>query len=232
MKRMVSLAAALLCLTAMAVDAPKGTVPRETADKYPAHAEQNGVAIGVKLLIADQARHAFTTDVNRCCMVVEVALFPAKDDPLQVSLDAFMLRVVGAEDATRPSSAEVLAGKLQRQAQGPPPSPHDVTVSPTVGIGYESGGIDPVTGQRRPGSIVTSTGVGVGIGGHPESPRPGSTDADRRAMEQELSEKALPEGNATAPVAGYVYFAVDRKKRLTYQLEYTLNGEKVIVPLP
>lgn len=230
MKRLII--TGMLCAVAVAFDAPKGTVPRETADKYPAHAEQSGVAIGAKLLTADQARHAFTTDVNRCCLVVEVALFPAKDDSLQISLNAFMLRVVGAEDATRPSSAEVLAGKLQRQAEGPPPGPHDVTVSPTVGIGYESGGIDPVTGQRRPGGVVTSTGVGVGIGGPAPPPRPGSTDADRRAMAQELNEKALPEGKATAPIAGYVYFALDRKKKLTYQLEYTLNGEKVIVPLP
>jgi len=229
MKRMIWLAVGLVCASALAVDAPKGTVPRAAADKYPAHAEQNGVAIGAKLLTADQARHAFTTDVNRCCLVVEVALFPAKDGALRVSLDEFVLRVVGADDATRPSSPEVLAGKLQREAE-PPESGRDVTVSPSVGIGYESGGVDPVTGQRRSGGVVTSTGVGVGVG-QPQ-PRPGSTQADRRAMAQELGEKALPEGSATAPVAGYVYFAVNRKKRLTYQLEYTLNDEKVIVPLP
>ena len=51
-------------------------------------------------------------------------------------------------------------------------------------------------------------------------------------MEAELSEKGLPEGTASAPVAGYVYFPVARKKNATMSLEYFLHGEKVVLKLP
>jgi hypothetical protein len=51
-------------------------------------------------------------------------------------------------------------------------------------------------------------------------------------METEFSEKGLPEGAAAAPVAGYVYFPLVRKKNASLQLEFVLNGNKVVVPLP
>jgi hypothetical protein len=51
-------------------------------------------------------------------------------------------------------------------------------------------------------------------------------------MEQELTEKGLPEGKAAAPVAWYVYFSItQRKKNAKYQLEYNLNGETLLLPL-
>ena len=52
-------------------------------------------------------------------------------------------------------------------------------------------------------------------------------------METELSEKGLPEGMASAPVAGYVYFPISTgKKDQTHELEYHWNGGKAILALP
>ena len=51
-------------------------------------------------------------------------------------------------------------------------------------------------------------------------------------MELELSEKGLPEGTASAPVAGHLYFPIARKKNVRYQLEYTMDGEKIVLSLP
>jgi hypothetical protein len=52
-------------------------------------------------------------------------------------------------------------------------------------------------------------------------------------METELSEKGLPEGSVSAPVAGFVYFPLaSRKKNATLQLEYKVNGENVSLTLP
>ncbi len=228
MKLVRWLIVALICATTVAIGAPRGTVPKSTADRYPAHTTQDGIAIGAALLSAGDIRHAFSTQVNECCLVVEVALYPRKDGLVDVSSSDFALRIVGQDIAAKPSSAEVVAGRLYRQAQ-PEQNPHDVTVSPVGGIGYESGGIDPVTGQRRPGGVVTSGGVGVGVGSPP--PKPGSTEADRRTMELELREKSLPEGNAASPVAGYLYFTISPKKNKKYQFEYNLNGNKVVLPL-
>jgi hypothetical protein len=50
-------------------------------------------------------------------------------------------------------------------------------------------------------------------------------------MELELREKGLPEGETSSPVAGYLYFSQLKKKNTKYQLEYVVNGEKVILPL-
>jgi hypothetical protein len=233
LKRCVALA--VICVVSLAAEAPKGTVPRATADRYPAHAQQSGVGIGVTLLTPDQVRKAFASDVTKCCVVVEVALYPPKDSTVGVSLKDFVLRTGDSDIASRPSDAKVLAAKLQKKAA----SPHDrdIDISPTAGVGYESGGYDPITGQRRPGGIYTSTGVGVGVGG--SRPQPGSTDVDRNTMELELSEKGLPEGESAAPVAGYLYFALPQtkdkakgKKTPMHQLEYNLYGNKVVLPLP
>ena len=213
----------------MLADAPRGTVPRASAEKYAAHVEQNGSSLGARLLSPKEARKEFATDVDQCCMVVEVALYPQKDGMLEVSLSEFVLRIAGQDIGSRPTSAAIVAGKLQRRAE-PDEGSKDVRISPTAGIGYETGGIDPVTGQRRPGGVVTSTGVGVGVGGQ-QPPKPGSTDADRRTMELELKEKGLPEGNTAASVAGYLYFSAPPKKNVKYQLEYMLNGSKVVLPL-
>lgn len=235
MKLRTLLALGLICAISVYANAPKGTVPRAAADSYPAHTTYQGGTMGALLLTVDQTRKAFASDVDRCCLVVEVAFYPQKDNPVNISLDDFVLRVPGTDIATKASSAEVLAAKLQKKASPSSSGGPDVTVYPSAGVGYESGGYDPVTGQRRPGGVVTSTGVGVGVGmGGSQPPKPGSSDRDRRTMELELSEKALPEGSASAAVSGYLYFSLppSKDKKSAHQLEYMLNGEKLILQFP
>ena len=233
MKFKIMLLAALISAISVYADAPKGTVPRASADSYPAHTVHDGLSVGAILLASDQVRKAFTSDLTRCCLVVEVAFYPEKDNSIKISLDDFAMRVSGSDVAAKPSTAAVLAAKLQKQP-APSGGGPDVGVYPHSGVGYESGGIDPVTGQRRSGGVVTSAGVGVGVGiGGPPS-GPGASDRDRRTMELELSEKSLPEGPTAAPVSGYLYFSLPGKKdkKATHQLEYMLNGEKIILQLP
>jgi len=157
--------------------------------------------------------------------VVEVAVYPPKDKPLNVSLNDFVLRIKDTDIAEKPSSAKVIAGSLQKKAR----ADRDVTVSPGYGVTYQSGrGYDPVTGTT--GGVTQTTGVVVGVG--QRGPNPASTDKDRSAMEAELSEKGLPEGTASTPVAGYVYFPVSSRKRNAVQLEYKLGEEKLVLQLP
>ena len=216
----------MLIVAVVAFAAPKGTVPRSSALRYPAHVENHGASLGAKLLTSDEVRRAFTSDVNRCCMVIEVGLYPSKDKAAEVSLNDFVLHVKNTETASKASSAKIVAASLQKKAR----DTRDVTVSPTVGVGYGTGpSYDPVYGPRG-GGVTTAAGVGVGIGSRGD--QPGSTEKDRSVMETELGEKGLPEGTASAPVAGYLYFSIPRNKKVAYQLEYTLNGEKVLLTLP
>ena len=219
-------AAVVVGAASLAAAAPKGTVPRSSAQQYALHAVRDGFSIGVVALAPEQARKQFVSDVNRCCVVVEIALYPSKDGKLDISLNDLVLRQNGGEVGEKPASAKVVASKLQKQAQ----STRDITVVPSVGVGYGSGGYDPATGTRAPSGTYKQVGVGVGIGGG--GPQSGSSDKDRGAMEAELSEKGLPEGAASAPVAGYVYFPVARKKNAKLTLECTIRGEKVELSLP
>jgi hypothetical protein len=206
--------------------APKGTVARAAAEKYALHASQDGIGIGLVLLSQEQARKQFVSDMNRCCVVVEIALYPDGNKPLSVSLDDFAISAVGSESASKPASAKVVASTLQKKAA----DTRDVSVYPSVGVGYGSGGYDPATGTRTPGGTYKQVGVGVGIGSN--GPQAGSTDKDRAAMETELSEEGLPEGSTSAPVAGYVYFPITPKKGTSLQLSYLVNGQRVVLKLP
>jgi hypothetical protein len=226
MKAKLGWAAALVAVASLGMAAPKGTVPRSSAGKYALHATREKFSIGVVTLSPEQARKQFVSDVNRCCVVVEVALYPSKDGKLDVSLNDLVLRQNNSEVGDKPASAKVIASKLRKKAE----ATRDISVYPSVGVGYGNGGYDPATGTRAPGGTYKQVGVGVGIGG--SGPQPGSTDKDRVAMETELSEKGLPEGAASAPVAGYVYFPMARKKSQTLTLEYSVNGEKVQLRLP
>lgn len=218
----------LICAAAMASDNSRGTVPRATPDKYDVHGEQNGIGIGATLLSPSQAKKVFSTDLDRCCRVVEVALYPQKDGLVDVSLNDFALRMIGQDFATRPSSAELVAGKLQRPEDEQTSNGHDVIVSPTGGVGVQHAP-DPITGQPRTG-VIYGGGVGVGVGS--TQPKSRSTvEADRRTMELELQEKGLPQGASASPVSGYIYFSVPPKKNAKYQLEYTVNGNQVVLPL-
>jgi hypothetical protein len=218
----------------------RGTVPRSTATDYAAHALQDNVQIGASLLTHKELKKIFATDVNQCCLVVEVAFYPAqgpkdnKDNFVKISLDDFMLREAGMEIGTRPSTPDVLSSRLEVQPVQPDRE-HRPGVTTGSDIGYER-----TTQQNGPerttsGGVVqrSRVGIGVPIGGSGGSRLPEGRNAEgnRRAIEAELSEKALPEITAWEPVAGYLYFSVPKKKKGGYELVYMAGDRKVVLPL-
>ncbi|HEV2501185.1 MAG TPA: hypothetical protein VGY31_16560 [Terriglobia bacterium] len=229
MKLTLGLAVLTILTLPLLATGPQGTVPRGMAMEYPAHAQANGAAIGARLLTAKQVHSSFSTDLNSCCLVVEVALYPAKGKSMDVSLNDFALQAGNTDHAVKPSSARLLAAELQNQnqkaAQGT-----GVQVSPVMHVGYESG-IDPITGQRVHG-VDYGVGVGVGVGGADPSMPSASTSRDRDVMQLELGEKGLPQIDTSAPVAGYIYFRLSKdSKKASHYLEYTLNGKKLSLKL-
>lgn len=225
MKR-IPLAAVIMiaCLTP-GWTGPKGTAPRSGASKYPVHTERAGaVSVGVRLLTRAEVSNTFVSNLNECCVVVELAVFPEKGKSFPVSLNDVSIRIAGTETTAKAASATVVSATLQKTAR----QERDITISPVSSIGYESGSVyDPASGTQRNGrGVYTSAGVGIGIGQRGD--QPGASDKDRSVMETELTEKGLPEGTVTGPVAGYVYFQLSPKgKNTKYQLQYTVNGEPV-----
>lgn len=207
----------------------EGTAPRASADKYPAHAEQNGISLGAELLTHKQASNTFAADVNRCCLVVHVAVYPKKDEPIDLALADFTLTEAGSDIPQRPESATVIASKIEKEKSpltGKSVSPHG-----EVGVGYDTGTYtDPTTGQTVRGHTV-STGGAVAV---TPDPTKSSTDADRdrEVIERELYEQALPEAKVSIPVAGYLYFSLPKpKKGAKYQLTYSGIEQPIVLDL-
>jgi len=233
------LAIALICISSVCMSSSiaqtrRGTVPRSAATDYAAHASQESVQVGASLLAHKELKKIFATDVNQCCLVVEVAFYPAKDNFVKISLDDFMLREAGMELGVKPSTPDVLSARLEVQPV-PPDREHRPGVSSGSDIGYER-----TTQQNGPerstsGGVVqrSSVGIGVPIGGSGSSRLPESRNAEgnRRAIEAELTEKALPEITAWEPVAGYLYFSVPKKKKAGYELVYMAGEKKVVLPI-
>jgi hypothetical protein len=214
----------------------RGTAPMSAASGYSAHAEQEGAQIGATLLTHKQARKAFATaDLNQCCLVVEVGLFPAKDNFIKIAAADFTLREAGKDVGVKPTSVEVLASTLEVR---PPAQQNEqkAGVSTDSGIGYERGtSRDPYTGETVKRSGVyerQSVGVGIPVGGKQQSPA-ARAEQSRMAITNELSDKGLPEISAWEPVAGYLYFSVPKKSKndAGYELVYMLGEKKIVLPL-
>jgi len=118
---------------------PRGSVPRSSADRYHSHAKLDGTSVGAEILTPKGVQKAFVvSDLNRCCIVVEFAFYPAKGkDPHNLSLDDFALYVSGSDIGTKPQSANLVAASLQKKAgSGPPVS---VTGGATVILAMGAG---------------------------------------------------------------------------------------------
>lgn len=233
------LAIALICVSSVCMSSSfaqthRGTVPLSAATDYAAHASQESIQVGASLLTHKELKKVLATDVNQCCLVVEVSFYPAKDNFVKISLDDFMLREAGMELGVKPSTPDVLSARLEVQPVAPDRE-HRPGVTSGSDIGYER-----TTQQNGPerttsGGVVqrSSVGIGVPIGGSGGSRLPEGRNAEgnRRAIEAELTEKALPEITAWEPVAGYLYFSVPKKKKGGYELVYMVGDKKIVLPL-
>jgi hypothetical protein len=207
----------LAAAAALAADKP-GTRPLMAAADYPSHAESGGLSIGAILLSPEKVRDAFTTDLNRGYVVVEVALYPPDGSKLDVGPGDFVLRLAGTDTSARAAAPKAVAAALQKAAAGD----REIALYPQVGAVYGGG--------PRGGGWGTSTGVGVGVGTGRQGPA--ASDADRRTMAAELGDQELPETVATGPVSGYLYFpALTKRKDAAYELEYQGSTVRLVLPL-
>ena len=200
MKRILSMP--LVAALAMAGDG--GLAPRSAPSEYPAHAYVGQMAVAAAALSADQAKKIFGARIDQAGYVVfEVALYPEAGSDVTVSLGDFALRL-GADGSTmRAAEPGVVAvATIPDPAFDQPKTPSKVHVSSESTIGYESGT------YGRPGGVYA--GQGVGVSNYPEPPQPqpntAARDRTRNQLEQTLTDKQLPTGRITKPVAGYVYF--------------------------
>ena len=213
MNRNVLLGVAFLSLASLSTAGPRGTVPKTSADRYAAHAEHDGTKIGAFLMSPNEVRKVFGFDVDRSCLVVEVSLYPPNDKERKVSLSDFSLRVAGASTAVKPSTPTAVAAKWQQLFR----VQRDVKVEYVADVDVGPNGVH----------VGAHVGVETDYG-----PPHSASEADRATVEAELTDKGLPEGKASSPVAGYLYFPIlSRKKHTALQLNYETSGSRTILQL-
>jgi hypothetical protein len=213
----------------------RGIRPRPDVTDYPAHEAGSGLTLAAAAIPAEQVKHMFATDLSRY-IVVELAVFPEPGQDIDLITGDFALKIGADGDLIRPANPRAVAGVLQRKNSPRQGRASDVTVYPSATIGYETGPVyDPATGRTRGGGVYTGGGVGVGVGDPgPTAPRPGSTDRDRVTMEQELQDKAVPEGKTSRVVAGYLYFPrpSGKQRNALYEITYYGQGGKMKIAVP
>lgn len=197
---------------------PQGLPVRGSTDAYAAHAEDKGIVVASEIMDPEQIRHTFSTNLGNY-VVLEVAVWPKPGETLDLDSIDFALRTAPDRAPVRPASIRTIARVNQKRGQS---RRDDIVLYPSVGVSTGSWG----TG--------TNVGVGVGMGGGGR-PGPASTDRDRQVMETELTDRSLPEGAITKPVAGYLYFPLGAAKKRTggtYELHYELNDVRLRMELP
>jgi hypothetical protein len=225
--------AAILTPLASAQTPTTGVHARATAADYAVSQQTNHATYAASLIPADQVKHLFPIDISKTYLVFEVACYPSQSGPVALNPVAvnprdFLIKSASHSEFVHPTDALTIAAFNQDKRTPPSLPGRGPQVTTEVGVGYESGR-DPYTGQRVHGTY-TEAGVGVTNNPGPDMyppprPRPGSSPQDRQALENELSDKSLPRGTFTAPVAGFLYFAAEplKKSKGTYDLQH-LDG--------
>jgi hypothetical protein len=222
----------LVCvLTVIAARAETGVPPRPGSSDYPAHQIlKSGGALAAAILPRDKVAAIFSPDVSKHYFVVELAAYPEAGRSIDLLVLDFALKT--GDDSCFPVTASEVAwhGKHAPNSRISGSMEHVVG---EVGVGYGTRA-NPVTGRAERG-LDTWGAVGVDNRPQPNLPNAGTGSADRiYELEGKLQTFELPEGPATRPVAGYLYFPIPPKmpKSTKLTVEYSRSGERVELSLP
>lgn len=222
--RLVTAAAVVLPVAKIPAQTGPGIPPRGAPADYAVTLRTKNSSYAASLLPADEVKQIFAVDISKTYLVFEIACYPDPNGRVKIASDDFLLKTNGNSEFVHSADAVTVASVIQQKNTPRPPGGRDVAIVPSASVGYESG-TDPYTGRRVHG-VYTEAGVGVGVDPGPDPrfpPPPGSSPYDRQILEAQLAQKALPSGQFTTPVAGYLYFPASRAKKKsdgTYELSY------------
>jgi hypothetical protein len=205
--------------------AGNGVPPRAGGSDYPVHRNTQNATLAAGVVSPEMAKKIFPPEVYKNYVVVEVAVFPRDGKTVYVDAFDFGLKF-SAGEASYPRTPEEIVSVWEEKSAPQPPSKVDVTT--VTGVVYSSGN-DPANGRSH--GWGTYSGVEVGPG-RPAPPRPLSTDP--QVFEANVRARALPEGPAVRPVAGYLYFPLPSRKAKSgpVELRYLKDGVLATLPIP
>jgi|SRR5271157_816545 len=195
----------------------QGTGPKPKPDDYPVQALAKvlgqPVALGAEFMV-----HSFSRGEESYIapefLVVEVALYPAKDANLTVSPSQFTLRINGKKQVLPPQPPGLVASSLSHP---------EWQNRPRFEAGGGMGGIGIGTPRPRPTNMPGQQPDGT-------QDNPSGTEPRPRVSPQQLAvETALPSGEFHKPVSGYLYFSFKGKTSSIKSLD--LLYEETVVKL-
>jgi len=201
--------------------AQSGTPPKAAPEDYPVHARLEKLAIGAEYLV-----HSFSgrgrTFVANHYLVVEVALFPGKDERFEVNSGQFTLRVNGRKQALSPEAAEFVAAAL-KFPDWEARRNLEVDAGPIILGRPQPVERFPGDPQARPQPVPPKA---------PTTDHAGGPDPPLRP-EELIVETALPQGEVIRPISGYLYFPYggNAKRIRSLELDYANPLANVTLPL-
>jgi hypothetical protein len=189
--------------------------PKDRAEDYATHATAGGLALGAEYLVHSIPAGSQTLLASDY-LVIDVALFPPRDQAVEIASGTFTLRLNGKKQVLYPVVPGFVAASLKYP---------DWVVRPNAQV---------TAGVGDAGVVLGRPPV---VGRFPDDPHPGQsrlpraprapTPDDQRGIEQEepesidqvIARTALPDGPVVKPVSGYLYFAYKGKIRAIKSLE-------------
>ncbi|HWC98421.1 MAG TPA: hypothetical protein VG456_16795 [Candidatus Sulfopaludibacter sp.] len=189
----------------------QGTTPKEKPEDYPVHAQARSASLGAEFMI-----HSFSggeqTYLVKDYIVIEVALYPPKGQPVDVHSGNFMVRINGKKQELLPQPPSIVAASMTHPEWGGPSR---------VEAGAGAGPAGVSLGQPRPMQIP-----GIPMPGQTPAPtrvpkdNPGGLEPrEKVTADQLLLITALPQGQSPRPVSGFLYFAYTGKASSIKTLE-------------
>lgn len=194
-----------------------GTETKPKPDEYPVQAQikiaGQPVTLGAEFMV-----HSFSRGEEMYIapdfLVVEVALYPPKGNKIRVSPTQFSLRVNGKPPIGPQPPGAVAASLSHPERRG---GPHFSGGLPGVGIGL----------PRRPTGAPGPQDPGAGAPNPMPQDNPDLQSKEHVSAEELAVQTALPQGDFSGPVSGFVYFAFKGKTSSIKTLELLFEDTAV-----
>jgi hypothetical protein len=211
---------------------PAGVPPRPTASDYPVHYDTKTATIAAGIVPLNQAGKMFSPEIAKQYLIVEVAIYPGSGETIDLKPLLFTLKIGGRfRNAEQPTDVAAWLGN-PKSPDGPASvGGKSTAVTGEAGVVY--GRTIGAANGRSSQSLEAYGGVAV-TDGPPAPPTPSQPGPDPRVIADTVWNKALPEGQTSPSVAGYLYFPRYAKKRKsdTLELSYADNGFSAVLLFP
>ncbi|HVP47290.1 MAG TPA: hypothetical protein VMT32_11925 [Bryobacteraceae bacterium] len=196
------------------------TTVKDKPGDYPVRATAGATSIGAEYLVHSIPAHS-QTFFARDYLVVEVAVFPARNQPVELDSNTFTLRLNGKKEILSRDTPGAVAASLKYPDWEPHPHT-EVQAGPVIlGRPPAAGRFPDDPTQSRPAP--------------PKSPTPNEQagiDRDEpQTPDEAVAQYALPGGRIEKPVSGYIYFHFRGKTKSIKSVELLYEDKSGSVTL-